>query len=78
MLQYPKMNLLYFQIFLLLASWLVIESNAVLSESQLRSYLQNVFEKETTDLCYRTNVAEFAYLTDVKNKSKEEISVRKF
>lgn len=70
-------NEFFFQVFLLIASLLVSGCRAALSEVDLKNYLQNTFEKETSDLCYRANVAEFAYATDVKNKTKEAIAVRK-
>lgn len=65
-----------FQVFLL-TTWLVAACNGALTESELKNYVQGTFEKEATDLCYQSNIAEFALATDVQNKTKEQIVVRK-
>lgn len=65
-----------FQILLFFCGlWFIAESKCALTESELKDYLENTFEKDASDLCYRANLAEFAYSTDLRNKTKEEIAV---
>lgn len=64
-----------FQLILFLVISVFIGCRAALSESELKGYLENTFEKEASDLCYQSNIAEFAYATDIKNKQKEEVTV---
>lgn len=66
-----------FQILLLVFGlWFIVECKCALTESELKDYLEITFEKDASDLCYRANVAEFAYAVDLKNKTKEQIVVR--
>ncbi|KAJ8984249.1 hypothetical protein NQ317_007481 [Molorchus minor] len=53
---------------------IIFTIQAKLNENELKDYLQNTYEKEASQLCYRTNIAEFDYETDIKNKQKEEIT----
>lgn len=44
-----------------------------MSETELKIFLETTFEKQESELCYRANVAEFAFETDIKNQTKEQI-----
>lgn len=65
---------------LLILSWilLLLRCEAKISEDDLRQYLQNTYEKEASQLCYKSATASFDFVTDIKNKIKEEITVNNF
>nr|CAH7715324.1 unnamed protein product [Callosobruchus chinensis] len=50
-------------------------TNAKISEGELKQYLNDVYEKEASDQCYKVSVAQFDFETDVRNKKKEELTV---
>ncbi|XP_018577093.1 angiotensin-converting enzyme-like isoform X2 [Anoplophora glabripennis] len=53
---------------------LFICSQAKLTEDELKRFLETKYEKEASQNCYKANVAEFDYETDINNKTKEELT----
>ncbi|KAJ8918902.1 hypothetical protein NQ315_016804 [Exocentrus adspersus] len=53
---------------------LVFGARAKLTEEELKNFLQGTYEKEASQKCYKANVAEFDYETDITNKAKEELT----
>nr|CAH7716316.1 unnamed protein product [Callosobruchus chinensis] len=53
---------------------LICCTNAKISEGELKQYLNDVYEKEASDQCYKVSVAQFDFETDVRNKKKEELT----
>nr|CAI5823602.1 unnamed protein product [Callosobruchus analis] len=49
-------------------------TNAKISEGELKQYLNDVYEKEASDQCYKVAIAQFDFETDVRNKKKEELT----
>ncbi|CAH0552700.1 unnamed protein product [Brassicogethes aeneus] len=58
-----------------LGLWLLVTfavANCKLSENQMKMFLANSYEKQTSDSCYKLNDVTFAFNTDIRNKQKEQ------
>lgn len=59
--------------------WLLIlftYYEAKVTQDELRKYLQTTYEKEVSERCFKSANAAFDFATDVKNKTKQDITVR--
>lgn len=53
---------------------LFICTQAKLTEDELKNFLENTYEKEASQNCYKANVAEFDYETDINNQTKQDLT----
>lgn len=65
----------YFQLLLPLFLSLFVCTQAKLTEDELKNFLQNTYEKEASQNCYKANIAEFDYETDINNQTKQDLTV---
>ncbi|KAJ8943308.1 hypothetical protein NQ318_004749 [Aromia moschata] len=63
-----------FQLSLPVLAAIFICIQAKLSQDELRSFLQTTYEQQASQMCYKAQIAEFNYETDIKNKVKEELT----